>query len=134
ENGRHHVPVPRGRLLALDSRLDLVVAGQQPLPLAGAEQPLELAAEAGVPVHQRAVAVERRPAILTHGNRAPEPAAMPARCVSINPATWPGSTSHGPWPPGSTCSEAAGIPSIEGLAASAERYGSSAPQMNVVGV
>ncbi len=61
ERQREHLRVAAVRL-RLHLRLELVVAGAAgPAPL-GAEEALEHAADAGVPVDQRAVAVEGRPA------------------------------------------------------------------------
>jgi len=59
----HHVAVAGVRALGLDPRLDLVVAGQQRVGLVLPEQTRELRADAGVPVDQRPVAVEGRPAL-----------------------------------------------------------------------
>ena len=62
EREREHVAVAARRLLALHLRLDLVVAGRSRAGAPGAEEPLELGADAAVPVDQRPVAVEGRPA------------------------------------------------------------------------
>ena len=65
ERDREHVSVAPRRLLALHLRLDLVVAMQQRRGAIGPEEPLELAPDAAVPVDERAVAVECRPAVHT---------------------------------------------------------------------
>jgi hypothetical protein len=62
ERDAHHAAVAPARLLALDLRLELVVRVQELAAARCAEQPLELAPDPAVPVDQRAVAVERRPA------------------------------------------------------------------------
>ena len=61
EHGRHHIPVAPGGMLALDAWLDHVVARQQLPAHRGAEQAAELGLDAGIPVNQRAVAIEGRP-------------------------------------------------------------------------
>ncbi len=68
EPGQGHgedVAVAAPGLLVLDLRLELVVGVQEPPRLRRPEQALELAADAGVPVDQSPIAVERRPAL--HG-------------------------------------------------------------------
>ena len=67
ERDGHHVAVAPTRILALDLRLELVVRVQELAAARGAEQPLELAPDAAVPVDQRAVAVEGRPALHAAG-------------------------------------------------------------------
>ena len=63
EDARHHLAVGERRLLLLDHGLELVVLGELRVSLVLAEDPRELAADAAVPVDERAVAVERRPAL-----------------------------------------------------------------------
>ncbi len=63
EHTCHHVPVRQLRLVALDRRLELVVRRELRVRLVLAEDPRQLATDAAVPVDERAVAVERRPAL-----------------------------------------------------------------------
>ena len=63
ERDGHHLAVAAAGILPLDLRLELVVGVQQLAAARSAEQPLELAPDAAVPVDQRAVAVEGRPAL-----------------------------------------------------------------------
>jgi hypothetical protein len=63
ERDGHHVAIATTRILALDLRLELVVGVEELAAARSAEQPLELAPDAAVPVDQRAVAVEGRPAV-----------------------------------------------------------------------
>jgi hypothetical protein len=63
ERDGHHLAVAPARLLPLDLRLELVVRVQELAAARGAEQALQLAPDAAVPVDQRAVAVEGRPAL-----------------------------------------------------------------------
>jgi hypothetical protein len=65
EHDGHHLAIAPSGILALDLRLELVVGAQQLAASRGAEQSLELAPDPAVPVDQRAVAVERGPAL--HG-------------------------------------------------------------------
>ena len=58
----HHLAVAGLRALGLDPRLDLVVAGEQPVGLLFPEQTGELTPDPGVPVDQCPVAIEGRPA------------------------------------------------------------------------
>jgi hypothetical protein len=62
EDDGQHLAIARARPGGLDLRLDLVELLEQPVALAGVEHPLELCADAGSPVDERPVAVERRPA------------------------------------------------------------------------
>src|SRR6266487_3951646 len=55
------------RVRVLHLRLELVVAIEQPRRGLGTEETLELPADAAVPVDERAVTVERRPAVGGHG-------------------------------------------------------------------
>ena len=62
ERARHDLAVGQRRLLVLDHRLEPVVE-RSSVRLLLAEDPRQLAPDPGVPVDERAVAVERRPAL-----------------------------------------------------------------------
>jgi hypothetical protein len=66
EDGRHDVAVGGSGALGLDARLDRVVALEQARRLFVSEQPPQLAPDARIPVDERPVAVERRPAFRVH--------------------------------------------------------------------
>jgi hypothetical protein len=66
ETDGQHLAVAGTRARRLDLRLELVIAGEQHRRVLDAEVPLELGSDATVPVDERAVAVECRPA-LRHG-------------------------------------------------------------------
>src|SRR5207248_5866182 len=77
EHPRHHLAVGESRLRVLDPRLDLVVAHEQLVRAALPEDPRELAPNPAVPVDQRAVAVERGPAL---GHGCPERTSVSRPC------------------------------------------------------
>ena len=63
ERDGEHLPVRQPRIRGLNLPLELVVASEQLIRPPHAEELLELGMDAPVPVDQRAVAVERRPAL-----------------------------------------------------------------------
>ena len=84
ESDRQDLAVARAGVCRLDLRLELVVAREQALRVLDAEETLELGPDTPVPVHERAVAVEGRPALghleSLDGTRS---------CSSAAPLPWP---------------------------------------------
>src|SRR5438552_8651573 len=67
----HYLAIGPAWIFPLDLRLELVIRVQQLTGTRRAEEPLELAPDAAVPVDQRPVAVERRPALTSGHGREP---------------------------------------------------------------
>ncbi len=63
ESDRQDFPVARAGLRRLDLGLELVVARKQLVGVLDPEETLELGPDTSVPVHERAVAIEGRPAL-----------------------------------------------------------------------
>ena len=63
ESEREHFAIGGARLRCLNLGLELVEAGEQAVGVLDAEHVLELVRDAAVPVHERSVAVECRPAL-----------------------------------------------------------------------